>query len=275
MDESGFSAPEDVLASRHYATKSVLTSMSGLALWLRSLCFNVGWYAGSVVIALGGAPILLLPRRAVIAWAQAWIAFVLWWLRITCRLSHRVIGRENLPKGPVIIACKHQSSWETLAFTLLFPDVAIVLKRELLFIPVVGWAMARAGNVAVSRGEGASALRGLLRQARTVIADGRSIVIFPEGTRVAPGDHKPYQVGTAALYRQLGVPVVPVALNSGVFWGRREFIKRPGTITMEVLAPIVPGLGREAFMAALRERIETATARLVDKAEQAGTKKEH
>jgi len=240
--------------------------MSGPGLWLRSLLFNVGWYAGSAVIAVAGAPILLLPRRAVVAWARFWIAFVLWWLKLTCGLTHRVVGLENLPKGPAIIACKHQSSWETMSFTLLFPDIAIVLKRELLFIPVVGWAMARAGNIAVARGEGASALRGLLRQAKATIAAGRSIAIFPEGTRVAPGDQKPYQAGAAALYRQLGLPVVPVALNSGLFWGRRKFVKRPGVITLEVLPPIAPGLGREAFMTTLRERIETATARLVESA---------
>jgi 1-acyl-sn-glycerol-3-phosphate acyltransferase len=249
--------------------------MSGLALWLRSLCFNVGWYVGSVVIAVVGAPVLLLPRRAVIAWARLWIGFVLAWLRVTCRLGHRLVGLENLPVGPAIFACKHQSSWETLSFTLLFDDVAIVLKRELLFIPIVGWAMARAGNIAVSRGEGANALRGVVRQAKAAVAHGRSIVIFPEGTRVAPGQRKPYQVGVAALYRQLGLPVVPVALNSGVFWGRRQFVKRPGTITMEVLPPIAPGLGRDEFMETLRARIETATDRLVDKARQEGTKKEH
>ena len=239
--------------------------MSGLALWFRSLCFNLGWYAGSVVIALAGAPILLLPRRAVVAWARVWIAFILWWLRVTCRLNHRIIGLENLPKGPAIIACKHQSSWETIAFTLLFPDIAIVLKRELLFIPVVGWAMARAGNIAVTRGDGASALRGLVKQAKAAIADGRSIVIFPEGTRVAPGDIKPYQVGTAALYRQLGVPVVPIALNSGLFWVRRKWIKRPGVLTLEILPPIQPGLSRDAFMKILQDKIEGATARLVER----------
>lgn len=239
--------------------------MTGFALWLRSLAFNVGWYAGTVVIALGGAPILLLPRRAVVAWARLWIRFCLWWLKVTVGLTHRMSGLEHLPKGPVIIASKHQSSWETLAFTLLFPDSAIVLKRELLFIPIVGWAMARAGNVAVARGEGAAALRGLLRQARRTIDDGRSIMIFPEGTRVAVGAERPYQVGTAALYRQLGVPVVPVALNSGVFWGRRKFVKKPGMIDVEILPAIAPGLGREAFMATLRERIEASTARLVAK----------
>jgi len=143
-----------------------------------------------------------------------------------------------------------------------------VLKRELLFIPVVGWAMARAGNIAVARGDGAVALRGMIKQARVVIADGRSIVIFPEGTRMAPGDQRPYRIGTAALYRQLGVPVVPIALNSGLLWGRRQWIKRPGVITLEILPPIPPGLTREAFMAALRERIETATARLIEKPSQ-------
>jgi 1-acyl-sn-glycerol-3-phosphate acyltransferase len=239
--------------------------MRSSVLWLRSLAFNAGWYLGSVLLALAGAPLLLAPRRWVVAWAQLWIVFILWWLRVTCRLTHRVTGLENLPAGPVIIACKHQSTWETMAFTLLFPDIAIVLKRELIFIPIVGWAMARAGNIAVARGDGASALRGLVKQAKAALADGRSIVIFPEGTRVAPGDQKPYQVGTAALYRQLKVPVVPMALNSGLFWGRRKWIKRPGTITLEVLPPIAPGLSRDVFMETLRDRIETATARLVNK----------
>jgi 1-acyl-sn-glycerol-3-phosphate acyltransferase len=236
---------------------------SASTLWLRSLAFNVGWYAGTTAIAVGGAPILLLPRRAVAAWARAWIRFCLWWLDVTVGLRHRMTGLEHLPQGAVIIAAKHQSSWETLAFTLLFPDSATVLKRELLFIPVVGWAMARAGNIAVARGEGATALRGLLRQARRVIGQGRSIVIFPEGTRVAVGAERPYQVGIAALYRQLGVPVVPVALNSGLFWGRRQFVKRPGVTQVEILPAIPPGLDRKVFMTMLRERIETATARLV------------
>src|SRR6185503_14480681 len=156
------------------------------------------------------------------------------------------------------------SSWETLAFTKLFPDSAIVLKRELLFIPVVGWAMARAGNIAVARGDGAQALRGLVRQARVAAGEGRSILIFPEGTRVAVGTERPYHFGVAALYRQLGVPVVPVALNSGLFWGRRKWVKRPGRITVEVLEPIAPGLARTAFMDTLRARIEVATARLIE-----------
>jgi 1-acyl-sn-glycerol-3-phosphate acyltransferase len=239
--------------------------MTGSALWLRSLCFNVGWYAGTVVIALAGAPILLLPRRFVIAWAIFWSNFILWWLALTCGLRYRVIGLENLPAGPVIIASKHQSTWETLAFAKLFPGSAIVLKRELLFIPIVGWAMARAGNIAVVRGDGALAMRSLLRQSKAAIAQGRSILIFPEGTRTAVGARRGYHMGIAALYRNLGVPVVPVALNSGLFWGRRKWVKRPGVITVEVLPPIAVGLGldRSEFMNTLRERIEEATERLV------------
>jgi len=235
-----------------------------ISLWLRSLAFNVGWYVGSTILAIVGSPILLMPRRCVVTWSLFWIDFCLGWLRVTCRLTHRVGGVEDMPAGPVIFACKHQSSWETLAFSRLFPNTAIVLKRELLFIPVVGWAMARVGNIAVERGDGAAALRGLVRQAKAAIADGRSILIFPEGTRTPVGSQRPYQVGTAALYRQLSVPVVPVALNSGLFWGRRQFIKWPGVIDVEVLPAIPPGLGREAFMATLRERIEGAAARLVE-----------
>jgi 1-acyl-sn-glycerol-3-phosphate acyltransferase len=143
-----------------------------------------------------------------------------------------------------------------------------VLKRELLFIPIVGWAMARAGNIAVARGEGSSALRGLVRQSQAVIAEGRSIVIFPEGTRVTIGTERPYHIGIAALYRQLGVPVVPVALNSGVFWGRRQFVKRAGLIDVEVQPPIPPGLDRKRFMALLHQRIESATEGLVERARQ-------
>lgn len=234
-----------------------------IGLGLRSFFFNVGWYAGTTIIAIVGSPILLLPRRFVVAWSLFWIDFCLWWLRITCRLTHRVGGLENMPAGPVIFACKHQSSWETLAFSRLFPGAATVMKRELVLIPVVGWAMARVGNIAVERGDGSKALRGLVKQAKATLAEGRSILIFPEGTRVAVGDERPYQVGTAALYRQLGVPVVPVALNSGLFWGRRKFIKRPGVIDVEILPAIPPGLSRDVFMTTLRERIEGATNRLV------------
>src|ERR1700741_3220569 len=143
-----------------------------LGLRLRSLLFNVGWYVGSTVIAIVGMPILLLSRAANIAWADVWIDFCVWWVKVTCRITHRVKGLENRPAGPVILACKHQSSWETLAFDRLLPNAATGLKRLMIFIPGVGWAMARAGNIAVERGDGPKALRSLLRQAKAAVAEG-------------------------------------------------------------------------------------------------------
>jgi 1-acyl-sn-glycerol-3-phosphate acyltransferase len=231
--------------------------------WLRSALFTSGWYLGTAVVALVGAPLLLTPRRYVRMWAVAWTDFTLWWLRLTVGLTHRLSGLEHLPPGPAIIAIKHQSSWETVAVVRLFPDAAIVMKRELLFIPIVGLAMLMGGNIAIERGDGAAALRSLVRGAKDAVANDRSILIFPEGTRTPVGADQPYPVGVAALYRQLGIPVVPVALNSGVFWGRRQFVKRPGIIDVEVLPAIPPGLDRKVFMATLRDRIEQATARLV------------
>lgn len=231
-------------------------------MWLGSLLFNAGFYAISTVLAIVGLPVLVLPQGAVIVWSRLWCGSVLGWLALTCGLRHRVVGREHLPAGPYILAIKHQSTWETLAANLEFPNCAFVLKRDLMWIPVVGWMMWRAGNVGIDRAAGAKALRAILRDTRRALDDGRPVVIFPEGTRTPPGSTRPYQPGVAALYSQLKVQVVPVALNSGVFWGRRTFLKKPGLITMRILPAIQPGLSRAAFMDLLRERIEGATAAL-------------
>lgn len=239
-------------------------------MWLGSLLFNAGFYAISTVLAIVGLPVLVLPQGAVIVWSRLWCRSVLGWLALTTGLRHRVVGREHLPTGPYILAIKHQSTWETLAANLEFPNCAFVLKRELMWIPVVGWMMGRAGNVGIDRAAGAKALRAILRDTRRALDDGRPVVIFPEGTRTAPGSTRPYQPGVAALYSQLKVQVVPVALNSGVFWGRRTFLKKPGTITLQILPPIQPGLSRSAFMDLLRERIEGATAALVTAVENPG-----
>jgi len=152
---------------------------------------------------------------------------------------------------------------------VVFADPAIVLKRELMMIPFYGWYLWKAGMIAIDRAAGASALKRMVASSEQVAGEGRAIVIFPEGTRTAPGVQHPYQPGVAALYRQLGLPLVPVAVNSGVFWGRRRFAKRPGRITIEILPPIPPGGDRRAVMAELESRIETATARLVARAEAA------
>jgi 1-acyl-sn-glycerol-3-phosphate acyltransferase len=228
-----------------------------------SFLFNVGFYLLSAVMAIVGLPVLALPARANAAYARLWVRATLALLRLTCGLTHRVRGLEHLPPGPCIIASKHQSTWETLAFNLVFHDGAFVLKRDLFYIPIVGWMMWRAGNIGIDRKAGPSALRSILRDAATVIGAGRRIVIFPEGTRTAVDAETPYQPGVAALYTHLKVPVVPVALNSGLFWGRRTFIKKPGRIEVEIVDPIAPGLSRADFMRTLRERVETATQRLV------------
>jgi 1-acyl-sn-glycerol-3-phosphate acyltransferase len=234
---------------------------------VRSALFNFGMYGITAIMAIVGLPVLALPGRASVAYSRLWAGTVLGWLALTCGLRHRVRGQHNLPAEPVIVACKHQSTWETLSLDVLVERPSFVIKRELLWIPVFGWYLARAGSIAVDRRAKASALRRMLKQARAVIAAGRPIVIFPEGTRARLGAGLPYQPGIAAVYSQLNLPVVPVALNSGVFWGRRTFIKWPGVITVEFLPAIAPGLKREEFMQTLRQRIDAATDRLVAEAQ--------
>jgi 1-acyl-sn-glycerol-3-phosphate acyltransferase len=177
-------------------------------------------------------------------------------------VRYEVRGIENLPPGPFIIASKHQSAWDTLIYNKLFPDCAYVLKRELFWFPFFGWFLWRVGMVGIDRSGGAKTLKLLVRGVRDRLAEGRTIIIFPQGTRTAPGAERKYLPGVSAIYAQSGVPVVPVALNSGMFWPRRRFIKRSGTIVLEILPPIAPGLDRRSFDRTLRERIEPATRKL-------------
>jgi 1-acyl-sn-glycerol-3-phosphate acyltransferase len=223
---------------------------------LRSLLFNGFFYGWTALCVVVGLPLLLGPRRGIYYLGRAWAHPILAALALLCGLRHEVRGRENLPAGAVLIAAKHQSAWDTIIFSILLWDHSFVLKRELLWVPLFGLYLARAGLIAVDRQGGARALKQMVAAARRVAALGRPIVIFPEGTRVAPDQHRPYQPGVAALYGQLGLPVVPVALNSGLFWRRRSFLKRPGTITLEFLPPIAPGLPRKIFLARLEEAIE-------------------
>ena len=229
---------------------------------LRSLIFNIAFFAWTAAVAVGCLPALIMPREATYVVSRLWARGVLALLSAVVGLRFEVRGRERAPDGPAIYAVKHQSAWETIAFALLLPRFAGVYKRELLRIPIYGWYMWRAAMIPIDRSAGAGALRKMLRRARDVSAEGRPIVVMPEGTRVPPGSQHPYHPGVAALYRDLGLPVVPVALNSGFYWGRRSFVKRPGTIVFEYLEPIEPGLDRKAFMTLLKERIETASDKL-------------
>ncbi len=229
---------------------------------VRSLLFNLLFFGWSIVLMLLCLPLLLLPRSATYAAGRLWTRGTLFLLRAVVGLRHEFRGLEHRFPGPAIYAVKHQSAWETLVFPLLLHEPAYVLKRELIWVPLFGWFMWKCGMPAIDRSAGASALRKLVEEGRRVIAEARPLVIYPQGTRIEPGAAAPYQPGVAALYAQLDLPVVPVALNSGVYWGRRSFQKKPGLIVLEFLPAIPAGLPRREFMAELEQRIETASARL-------------
>tara|TARA_A100001037_G_C15110205_1_gene618579 strand:+ start:558 stop:1139 length:582 start_codon:yes stop_codon:yes gene_type:complete len=177
-------------------------------------------------------------------------------------INYEIRGLEHLTGKPVIIASKHQSAWETLVLNTIILDCAYVVKRELLWFPFFGWFLSRLGMIGIDRSGGASALKRLVADCKKRLESGRSIIIFPQGTRTPPGATQPYLPGTAALYTQCKVPVVPTALNSGIFWPRRTFLKRPGTVTLEFLPPIDPGMERREFSKHLEAEIETATIRI-------------
>ena len=238
---------------------------------VRALLFNVAFYGVTTLLGILYLPALLVPGKAgartMMALGRAWSALILWLLKIVVGLDHEVRGREHLPAGPCLIAAKHQSAWDTLMLPVLLGDPVVILKRELFWIPFYGWYARRAGMVAIDRKGGGKALRAMLRAARAkTVEDGRSLVIFPQGTRTAPGVSAPYQPGVAALYGELGLPCVPLALNSGLFWGRRAFTKRAGRIVVEFLPALPPGLPKRAFLAQLEAAIEPATARLEQEA---------
>jgi 1-acyl-sn-glycerol-3-phosphate acyltransferase len=230
----------------------------------RALLFNLFFYVWTTLLSVLTLPAYPFLSERGMRWvARFWMHGLQAVLRLVVGLSYEVRGRERLPPGPAIIASKHQSAWETLIFHVLVPDLAVGLKYELTRIPIFGWYLMRGGAIRIDRGGAARALRSLVDGARAAAARGVSILIFPEGTRRAPEDPPDYKPGVAAVYTALDLPVVPVALNSGLFWSRRSFLKRPGRITVQFLEPIPPGLDRRTFMAELQRRIETATARLV------------
>lgn len=240
---------------------------AGPLAYLRAGLFNFAFFAWTAAICLTLWPAILLGRPAMAWCADLWSRIALALLAGTVGLRHRVSGLHNLPDGPAILASKHQSAWDTIVFfRILDADPVYVLKRELTWIPILGWYLRRVGMVPVDRKGGAAALRQMIAAAREVLAQGRRIVIFPEGTRTAPGARHPYHPGAAALYAATEVPVVPVALDSGRYWPRRGFLKHPGTITLRLLPPIAPGLDRRAFVAELERRIEEACATLSDDA---------
>jgi len=227
--------------------------------WLRSALFLVWFLVITTILSLIFLPVLVLPRRATVWLARLWARLTFWGLKVFAGIGFEIRGTP--PQGPLLVASKHMSMWDTLALYLALYEPAIVLKRELLRIPFYGWFLAKAAAIAIDRSAGPRALRKMSESARQVLAQGRPILIFPEGTRKKPGAAPDYKPGVAGLYGMLGVACVPVALNSGVYW--TGFLKRPGTIVLEFLEPLPPGLKRETFMTQLQERIEAATAELL------------
>jgi 1-acyl-sn-glycerol-3-phosphate acyltransferase len=234
---------------------------------LRSTIFNVLFYLNLFVHFLLAIPTLVLPRIAIVRMAQFWGRTNNWLLRVVCGIRVEYRGLEKIPRGALLVASKHQSVWETFALLLLFPDPAFILKRELQWIPFFGWYCWKAGMIPVDRGRRGQALAGMTERAGLELGRGRQIVIFPEGTRRAPGAEPSYKFGVAHLYGETGIACLPIALNSGLFWPRRSFVRYPGTIVAEVLDPIPPGLGKSEFAARLQQELETATGRLIAEGE--------
>jgi len=243
-----------------------------LALYLRASAF----YAGLVLATLVFAPIavlaLVLPYRTRYAIVVRWAHLMIWWLRVTCRLDHVVEGIENIPDRPTIILAKHESVWETLSLQAYFSPQVWVAKRELLRIPFFGWGLATMRPIAIDRSAGKSAMEQVIEQGTERLADGAWVVVFPEGTRVAPGASRRFKAGGAVLAEHSGSPVVPVAHDSGDFWPRNSFVKHPGTIRL-VIGPIIDteGLGAAEINRRAEAWIHATVARLRGTEEQAGS----
>jgi 1-acyl-sn-glycerol-3-phosphate acyltransferase len=220
---------------------------------LRSLTFNAWLYGATFVISLWHG-LFTHERRAVMAVAQGWARLLLAGARRICGVDWVVTGHERLPaSGAALIAPMHQSAFDTIVWLLLVPDCVFIIKRELTRIPLFGTLLLRGGMIPVDRLAGAAAMRALLRRAGAAVAEGRQIVIFPEGTRVTPGVSVKLQPGIAALATRTGLPVIPVVTDSGHYWGRRSFRKHPGTIQIAVLPPLPAGLPRDELLARLTQ----------------------
>jgi 1-acyl-sn-glycerol-3-phosphate acyltransferase len=232
----------------------------------RSLVFNLLFYLNTLVWLIIALPTFVMPYRAILWIAKTWGRTNLFLLRAICGIEYEIRGRENIPPGALIAASKHQSAWETFALLHLFDSPTFIMKRELQWIPIFGWLTIKGRMVPVDRRKGSQALVAMADRARIELGRGRQLIIFPEGTR-RPVDAEPhYKHGIAYLYAAEGVPVLPVALNSGLFWPRRTFLRHPGKVVVEILPPIPPGLEQDVFFRRLQNEIETATQRLVAEA---------
>jgi len=233
---------------------------------LRSLVFNIAFYVNLIVLMILGLPAMFFGRRGVFFMARTWAKTSLWLLERICGLKVEFRGVERLPLGGYILAAKHQSFLETFALVTKTPDFAIILKRQLMYIPAFGLYLSVGGQIGIDRAKGRSALSQIIEQAGAVLRAGRQVYIYPEGTRRAPGAAPMYKHGVAFLYEATGAPCVPVALNTGLYWGRRGFLRKPGAAVIEFLPAIPGGLPREEFFETMKDAIESGTQRLIEEA---------
>jgi len=230
---------------------------------LRSAAFNLAFYLTLVLYLLVALAALPFPRHAMLGVAKSWGRTNLRLLRAICGIEVEWRGLDKIPHGPLIVASKHQSVWETFALLPLFADPTFIVKRELMWLPVFGWYMWKADMIPVDRGARSQALADMTVRARIELDRDRQIIIFPEGTRRAPGAEPAYKFGVAHLYGETGAACLPVALNSGLVWPRRSFRRHPGIVRVEILDPIPPGLDKKEFLDRLQRELEAATARLI------------
>ena len=237
-------------------------------MFFRALAFTLLFYLNTAAHVVLAAPALVLPgRHALWAAVHSWIAINQRLLRLCCGIGHEIRFSGRVPPGPLIVAAKHQSTWEIFSLLSLFSDPVFILKREVMWVPFFNLYCLKGGMISVERGTRSLAVAKMLGEARARIAAGRQILIFPEGTRRAAGDEPRYKYGVVQLYAELGVPCLPIALNSGLYWPRRTLRFRPGTIRAEVLESIPPGLPPEVFLERLQQAIETASGRLLAEGE--------
>jgi 1-acyl-sn-glycerol-3-phosphate acyltransferase len=234
-----------------------------VSIFLRSLVYNVLFYLLLAFWVIVGLPTLLMPRRGAVTLAQCWARSSIWLMRVICNTKVEYRGLEKIPKGPLVVMSKHQSMWETFALLQFFPQPLFILKRELKWIPFFGWYLIKTDMIGVDRSDGGRSLIAMARRAGAEVRRGRQLIIFPEGTRTSVDAPPRYKTGVAQVYVDCGVTCLPVALNSGLFWPRRSFMRYPGTLVVEFLDPLPPGLKRREFIAQVSAVIEAASNRLV------------
>jgi 1-acyl-sn-glycerol-3-phosphate acyltransferase len=234
-------------------------------IFLRSTLFNIYFFGMTFLFCLPGLVLRFVAPHRILNLARMWARFIVTGARVICGIRVAVDGLERIPGGSALIASQHQSAFDTVVWLTLVPRCCYVFKQELLRIPLFGPLLPLTGMIAVDRSGGASALRGLLREADRAVSERRQIVIFPEGTRAEPGAILPLQPGIVALAARTRLPVFPVVTDSGSIWGRRAFSKPPGTIHIRILEPIEPGLGRQELMKRLEAAVRQPAEKTVDK----------